>query len=278
MTQMNKHKGIVEKIINILMWMSSLFILFILGYLIYNSFRSKADVMTNTLGKPQGFSLQNYVKLFVNDHFEKYFFNSVIILIFSVVLLVVLSSFVAYGLGRYAFKGNRVLRVFFLLGMMFPVQLGIVPIFLLIKNMGIMDSYSGVILILGTAISMPVLMLTEFFSKLPDEIYEAATLDGAGEFKIFVSIMFPMASPVVFSVCIINSVNIWNQFFIPLIFLQTDTKKTVPQLVVKYTGNLFNNMDAALAASVLSTIPILIIFVIFSRKVLSGFMSGAVKG
>lgn len=275
---MNKHKGIVEKIINILMWMSSLFILFILGYLIYNSFRSKADVMTNTLGKPQGFSLQNYVKLFVNDHFEKYFFNSVIILIFSVVLLVVLSSFVAYGLGRYAFKGNRVLRVFFLLGMMFPVQLGIVPIFLLIKNMGIMDSYSGVILILGTAISMPVLMLTEFFSKLPDEIYEAATLDGAGEFKIFVSIMFPMASPVVFSVCIINSVNIWNQFFIPLIFLQTDTKKTVPQLVVKYTGNLFNNMDAALAASVLSTIPILIIFVIFSRKVLSGFMSGAVKG
>jgi len=234
--------------------------------------------MTNTLGIPKGFSIQNYVKLFVNDHFEKYFLNSVIILLFSVILLVILSSFVAYGLGRYAFKGNRFLRVFFLIGMMFPVQLGIVPIFLLIKNMGLMDSYASVVLILGTAISMPVLMLTEFFSQLPDELYEAATLDGAGEFKIFRSIMFPMAKPVVFSVCIISSVNIWNQFFIPLIFLQTDTKKTVPLLVVKYTNNLFNNMDTALAASVLSTIPILILFAFFSRKVLSGFMNGAVKG
>ncbi|MGX7163057.1 carbohydrate ABC transporter permease [Enterococcus massiliensis] len=275
---MVKHKGVVEKIVNGVMWLASAFIIFILGYLLYNSFRNKANFMTNTIGLPKGFTIQNYIKLFVNDHFEKYFFNSLIILFFSVILLVLLSSFVAYGLGRYRFKGNRFLRVFFLVGMMFPVQLGIVPIFLLIKNVGLMDSYTSVILILGTAISMPVLMLTEFFSKLPDELYEAATLDGAGELKIFWKIMFPMARPVVFSVCIISSVNIWNQFFIPLIFLQTDTKKTVPLLVVKYTNNLFNNMDSALAASVLSTIPILIIFVIFSRKVLSGFMNGAVKG
>src|SRR5690606_15576895 len=144
--------------------------------------------------------------------------------------------------------------------------------------MNLMDSYTSVILILGTAISMPVLMLTEFFSKLPHEIYEAAKMDGAGEFRIFFKIMFPMAKPVVFSVVIINAVNIWNQFFIPLIFLQSDQKKTVPLLVVKYTSQLFNNIDYALAASVLSTIPILIIFVIFSRKVLSGFMSGGVKG
>ncbi|MDT2763720.1 carbohydrate ABC transporter permease [Enterococcus asini] len=275
---MDKHKGVGEKIVSIMMWLAAFFILFILGYLLFNSFREKADFMTNTLGIPKGFSIQNYIKLFVNDHFEKYFFNSVIILLFSVILLVILSSFVAYGLGRYTFRGNRFLRVFFLIGMMFPVQLGIVPIFLLIKNMGLMDSYASVVLILGTAISMPVLMLTEFFSQLPDELYEAATLDGAGEFKIFRSIMFPMAKPVVFSVCIISSVNIWNQFFIPLIFLQTDTRKTVPLLVVKYTSNLFNNMDTALAASVLSTIPILILFAFFSRKVLSGFMNGAVKG
>ncbi|WP_170924717.1 carbohydrate ABC transporter permease [Candidatus Enterococcus clewellii] len=275
---MGKHKGIVEKIINKIMWLAAAFIIFILGYLLYNSFREKSDFMTNTLGLPKGFTVQNYIKLFVNDHFEKYFLNSVIILAFSVVLLVFLASFVAYGLGRYTFRGNRFLRVFFLIGMMFPVQLGIVPIFLLIKNVGLMDSYTSVVLILGTAISMPVLMLTEFFSKLPDELYEAATLDGAGELTIFLRIMFPMAKPVVFSVCIISSVNIWNQFFIPLIFLQTDTKKTVPLLVVKYTNNLFNNMDSALAASVLATIPILILFVIFSRKVLSGFMNGAVKG
>lgn len=275
---MAKNKGVFEKIVNAIMWLSAIFILFILGYLLYNSFRDKSDFMTNTLGIPKGFTIQNYVHLFVNDHFKQYFFNSVIILVFSIILLTFLSSFVAYGLGRYAFRGNKLLRVFFLIGMMFPVQLGIVPIFLLIKKVGIMDSYMSVILILGTAISMPVLMLTDFFSKLPNELYEAAILDGAGELTTFWKVMFPMAKPVVFSVCIISSVSIWNQFFIPLIFLQTDQKKTVPQLVVKYTSNLFGNLDNALAASVLSTIPILIVFVIFSNKVLSGFMNGAVKG
>ncbi|MDT2848664.1 carbohydrate ABC transporter permease [Vagococcus carniphilus] len=275
---MDKNKGPLEKVINVIMWIASLSIIFVLGYLFYNSFRTKSDVMTNTLGKPAGFTAENYIRVFVNESFARYFMNSIIILFFAVVLLVFLSSFVAYGLGRYKFRGNKFLRIFFLIGMMFPVQLGIVPIFLMIKGVGLIDSYVSVILILGTAISMPVLMLTEFFSKLPNEIYEAATLDGAGELTIFFRIMFPMAQPVIFSVCLISSVSIWNQFFIPLVFLQSDAKKTVPQLVVKFTGNLFNNMDSALAASVLSTIPILLLFVFFSKKVLSGFMGGAVKG
>ncbi|MDT2833530.1 carbohydrate ABC transporter permease [Vagococcus carniphilus] len=275
---MDKNKGPLEKVINVIMCIASLSIIFVLGYLFYNSFRTKSDVMTNTLGKPTGFTAENYIRVFVNESFARYFMNSIIILFFAVVLLVFLSSFVAYGLGRYKFRGNKFLRIFFLIGMMFPVQLGIVPIFLMIKGVGLIDSYVSVILILGTAISMPVLMLTEFFSKLPNEIYEAATLDGAGELTIFFRIMFPMAQPVIFSVCLISSVSIWNQFFIPLVFLQSDAKKTVPQLVVKFTGNLFNNMDSALAASVLSTIPILLLFVFFSKKVLSGFMGGAVKG
>lgn len=275
---MQKNKGNIEKVLNILMWVAASFIIFVLLYMLYSSLRVKSDFMTNTLGIPEKLTIQNYIKLFVNDHFEKYFFNSIVILAFAVLLLVFLSSFAAYGLGRYHFKGNKFLRVFFLIGMMFPIQLGMVPLFLLIKNIHLIDTYTSVILILGTAVSMPILMLTEFFSQLPEEVYEAAMLDGAGEVMIFWKIMFPMAQPVVFSICIINAVNIWNQFFVPLIFLQSESKKTVPLLVVKYTKHLFNNMDAALTASVLSTIPILILFIIFSKKVLSGFMNGAVKG
>ena len=121
-------------------------------------------------------------------------------------------------------------------------------------------------------------MLTDFFSKLPKEIYEAAVIDGAGEWTAFFKIMFPMATPVVFSVCITSSVQIWNQFFLPLIFLQKDEYKTLPLLVVKYTNKLINTMDLAMAASALSTIPILILFMIFSRRILDGVTSGAVKG
>lgn len=275
---MEKQKGVIEKVVNVFMWLAALFIILLLAYLMYLSFREPADVLSNTLGVPETFTINNYIRVFINQSFHRYFINSVIILVFSVLLLVILSSFVAYALGRYKFRGNGFLRIFFLLGMMFPVQLGVVPIFLLISDMNLMDSYTAVILILGTSISMPVLMLTQFFADLPDDIYESATVDGAGEFTIFFKIMFPIAQPVVSAVVIINAVNIWNQFFIPLIFLQSENKKTIPLLLEKYTGNLLVNIDYALAASVLSTIPILIFFMIYSRKVLASYMSGAVKG
>lgn len=275
---MQKHKGISEKVINILMWIYTTVIVGILGYLLYNSLRSRSDILSNTLGIPEEISLNNFIRLFVNDSFHKYFFNSVIILIASLFLLIFLSSMVAYGLGRYKFKFNSQLRVFFLLGMMFPVQLGIVPIFVFMQDIHLVDTYFSVILLLGTAISMPVLLLTNFFTKLPNELYEAAVLDGAGEWKIFLKIMFPLARPVVFSVGIVTSVQIWNQFFIPMLFLQSEANKTIPLLIVKYTKQLFNNIDLALAASVLSTVPILIVFFIFSKTILESFASGGIKG
>lgn len=275
---MQKHKGISEKVINKLMWIYAIVILGILGYLLYNSLRSRSDILSNTLGIPEEISLNNFIRLFVNDSFHKYFLNSVIILIASLTLLIFLSSMVAYGLGRYKFKFNSQLRVFFLLGMMFPVQLGIVPIFVFMQDIHLVDTYFSVILLLGTAISMPVLLLTNFFAKLPNELYEAAVLDGAGEWKIFLKIMFPLARPVVFSVGIVTSVQIWNQFFIPMLFLQSEANKTIPLLIVKYTKQLFNNIDLALAASVLSTVPILIVFFIFSKTILESFASGGIKG
>lgn len=125
---------------------------------------------------------------------------------------------------------------------------------------------------------MPVFMLTDFFANLPNEIYEAAIIDGAGEWKTFYKIMFPMAKPIVFSICIIMSVQVWNQFFMPLIFLQSEAYKTIPLIIVKYTKNLLSTMDLAMAASVLSTVPILIIFVIFSERILEGVATGGVKG
>lgn len=273
-----KKKGKIEKVVNIVMFLAAFLVFFIFIYMIYNSLRSRSDVLSNTLGIPESLSLDNYIRLFVNDHFEKYFLNSIFVLIVSLILLVLLSSMVAYALGRYRFKGNKLMRVFFLLGLMFPTQLGIVPIFLLMKGASLIDSYTAVILILGSGISMPVFMLTDTFERLPNEIYEAAVLDGAGEWLTFRKIMLPLAKPVVFSVCIINAVNIWNQFFIPLIFMQSESKKTVPLIIVKYTKNLISTMDLALAASVMSTVPILIIFVIFSKQIMEGFSSGGVKG
>ncbi|TAH68300.1 MAG: carbohydrate ABC transporter permease [Anaerolineaceae bacterium] len=275
---MNKHQGKAAGFIKAFLWIYCSFIVFILGYITYNSLRPKSQILSNTFGKPTGLSFDNYKKLIIDDKFFRYFGNSAIILIASLVLLILLSSLTAYGIARYKFKMKKFVRIFFLIGLMFPVQLGIVPIFLIMSKLGLINNMASVILISGTNVSMPVFMLSNFFAGLPKEMQEAAQIDGAGEWTIFQKIMMPLAKPVVMAVCITVSVQIWNQFFIPLIFIQSDKLKTIPLLVTKYTNNLMSSINLALAISVLSTIPILIIFIFFSNKIIDGVMAGAVKG
>lgn len=275
---MSKHHGKTALIVKILLWFYAACTMFVLVYMTYQSLRPKREVLSKTFSLPETITLDNYVELFTDEHFLRYFGNSVFILVISLALLVALSSLTAYGIARYQFKGKSICRAFFLLGMMFPAQLGVVPIFQIMKTLGLVNSPFSVILVSAANISMPVFMLTNFFAGLPREIYEAAIIDGAGEFTAFRKVMFPMATPVIFAVCITNSVTIWNQFFLPLIFLQTDEVKTIPQLITKYTSNIINTMDMATASSALSTIPILILFFIFSKKILAGVTEGAVKG
>lgn len=275
---MSRHQGKAAGIVKVLLWVYSSFTFLMLVYMMYHSLRPRQDILSNTFGKPERLSLDNYIKLVTKDHFFRYFGNSVMILVASLTLLILISSTTAYGIARYRFKGRKFFRIYFLIGLMFPIQLGIVPVFQIMKNMNLINNPLSVILVSAANISMPVFMLTDFFAGLPREIYEASLIDGAGEWLTFRKIMFPMASPVVFSVCITVSVQIWNQFFLPLIFLQKDVSKTVPLLVVKYTGKLINTMDLAMAVSTLSTIPILLLFIIFSQKILDGVTAGGVKG
>lgn len=275
---MSRHQGRAAGIVKAFLWIYSSITFLLLLYMIYQSLRPRQDILSNTFGKPKSLSLDNYIKLITKDHFFRYFGNSVMILVVSLALLVFISSITAYGIARYQFKGRKFFRIYFLIGLMFPIQLGIVPVFQIMKQLNLINNPLAVILVSAANISMPVFMLTDFFAKLPKEIYEAAVIDGAGEWLAFRKIMFPMASPIVFSVCITVSVQIWNQFFLPLIFLQKDAAKTLPLLVVKYTGKLINTMDLAMAVSTLSTIPILILFIIFSQKILDGVTSGGVKG
>lgn len=275
---MNRHHGKTAGVIKILLWVYCLLTFAILLYIVYQSLRTRENILGNTVGAPGRLSLDNYAKILTNDHFLRYLFNSVFILACSLAILVAISSATAYGIARYRFKFKKFFRIYFLIGLMFPVQLGIVPIFQIMKQLNLINHLLSVILVSAANISMPVFMLTDFFSRLPKEIYEAAVIDGAGEWTAFRKIMFPMASPVIFSVCITTSVTIWNQFFLPLIFLQREQVKTLPLLVVKYTNKLVNTIDLAMAVSALTTIPILILFIIFSRRILDGVTAGGVKG
>lgn len=276
--KMSRYQGKAAGVIKILLWLYSTGIFLLLLYMTYQSLRPKRDILGKTFAVPQSLMLDNYVRLITEEHFFRYFWNSLVILVAGLSLLVLLSSLTAYGIARYQFRGRNFFRLFFLIGMMFPVQLGVVPIFQIMKNLGLINNPLSVILISAANISMPVFMLTNFFEKLPKEIYEAAVIDGAGEWTTFRRVMFPMASPVVFTVCITASVQIWNQFFLPLVFLQREELKTIPQLITKYTDKILNTTDLASAASSLATIPLVILFIAFSNRILDGVTAGGVKG
>ncbi|HHY82448.1 MAG TPA: carbohydrate ABC transporter permease [Clostridiales bacterium] len=271
-------KSISAQIVRWIMLLYAGFNIAILIYVFYNSLRPRTDFLTNTFGLSTNLSIGNFIEIIVKDGFFRYCLNSFLILAGSLILSIFLSSTVAYGLGHYKFKFKRFWKTYFLIGLMFPIQLSIVPVFLITKQLNLINTFTSVILIFGSSISMSVFLLTNFFANLPKEIYEAAVLDGAGEFRTFVQIMFPMASPVVFSMSILTAVNIWNQFFVPLIFLQSDAKKTIPLLVMKYTKKLLMTIDSAFAVSILATVPILILFTIFSSQILEGIAEGGVKG
>ncbi|MFD2331225.1 carbohydrate ABC transporter permease [Cohnella sp. GCM10020058] len=261
-----------------ILWIYSLLTLLLLCYMTYQSLRPKKELLSATFGMPKHLGFGNFRKLFAEAGFFTYLLNSALILFGSLAIVVLLSTMVAYGIGKFNFRFKGGLLLYFLIGLMFPVQLGIVPIFLLIRDMHLLNSQWAVILVLASGLSMPVFLLTTFFARLPHDLYESAKIDGAGEWTTFLRVMFPLASPVTFSVCIIMSMQIWNQFFVPLIFLQSESRKTIPLMIMKFTTNVLYNMDLALVGSVMATVPLLILFFFFSGRVIEGVAAGGVKG
>ena len=259
----------------------SIYSAFIIGpfiLLIYHSLRPRQDFLTNTLGIPESLSFDGYINVFVEWSYLTYILNSIFILIFTLLLMMFLALTASYALGRFKFKFRNGILYYFLFGLMFPIQLSMVPMFMLMRDFGLLNTRWSAILVIAMSISVPILLMTGFFRSLPNSIYESAKLDGASEWRIFYNIMVPMAKSVIFSTCIIQSVMIWNQFFIPLVFLQSSRIQTIPILLLSFTNQIFRNADVAFAGSVIATLPLLIVFFIFSKRIISGVIEGGIKG
>ena len=244
-----------------------------------SSFKTNVDIFTSPWGFPREFVLSNYKQLF-HDGFMIYFSNSFIIMLVSIAVILSVSSMAAYGLGKFSFKGNKLLRNYFLLGLMFPVQLGIIPLFNLLKTFHLINTLFGVILIYSAGVSIPIFILTNFLQTIPDAMRESARIDGAGEFLIFRKIILPMMKPAVGALIPLNAVGLWNDFFIPLVFLSDVKLKTVPLGLMQYfTGKGFDisKIGLVFTAVIVSILPLLFIYIFGSGKIISGLTAGTIK-
>ncbi|MFH5186405.1 carbohydrate ABC transporter permease [Paenibacillus sp. TAB 01] len=252
--------------------------LFPIFLMLISSVKPNIEIFTKPLSLPSELSFTSYQTLFVKLNYADYIKNSVFVSAVTLLILLVFSVMLSYYIARFNFKWNGALFFYFLIGMMLPIKLGLVPLFLLIKDLHLVNSLWSIILIhVGSGIPMAVLILTGFFRTLPKELEEAGRIDGASNMGLLMQILLPLMRPALGTVTIVNFIGVWNDFFFPMIFIQDEAKKTIPVGMLKLFSEFTTDWSVLFAGLTLSSLPMIIIFIFASRQFMDGLTAGAVK-
>lgn len=253
--------------------------LFPIILIVINSFKARKAIFQSPLSLPtaETFSIEGYITVWERASFPQYFANSLIVTIISIVLILIIGAMAAFALSEYNFPGNSFLGLYLMLGIMIPIRLGTVGILRLVVTMNLVNSLTALILVY-TAQGLPltVFVLQSFMAQLPREVKEAARVDGASEYRIF-GLVLPLIRPAVATVAVFVMIPIWNDLWFPLILAPGEKTKTVTLGAQQFLGQFVSDWNAVLASLTLAMIPALILYLIFSRQLIRGITSGAVK-
>jgi raffinose/stachyose/melibiose transport system permease protein len=250
-----------------------------LGVALVSSFKSTAEIMTAPFGLPAAWSLANFEQVLDQGQFALYFRNSLLVTLGSEVLILACSAMAGFALGRYRFPLNGTLYTLILMGLMIPSKLLLVPLFLQLKQMGLLDSLWGLILVYAAGgIPAGVFIMTGFFRALPQALESAARVDGAGEWTLFWRIMLPLVRPQLAIVAIYTAIPIWNDFLLPIVFISSPERKTLPQGLSVFFGEHAVNMGALFAGLTVAALPLVLLYLVLSEQFIKGLTAGAVKG
>jgi len=265
-------------LMHIFLGVNALIMLYPILVMVISGFKTNYEIYNRPFSLPNSFNLDNFIVIWTETDVPAYFLNSVIVTTLSVVFLLVMGTMAAYALARYNFKGNLMLYLFFLSGLMLPLRLAIIPLFIQLKALGLIDTLFGLIAIY-TAMGLPstVFILTGFLKTLPSELEDSARIDGASEARILVQIMLPLIMPALVIAGIYNAVPIWNDFFFPLIFIHDPQWKTLAQGLTMFFGEYSINYGVLYAGLTLAALPIVVIFIIQSKQFIAGMTAGAIK-
>jgi arabinosaccharide transport system permease protein len=223
-------------------------------------------------------SLDNYVMLFTDSGlYFRWFANSIFLTVVQVAGTLLVSSFVAYGFAMYDFKGKNALFIAVLVLMTVPFEIMMLPLFVMVNDFGLADSYS-VIVVPFLAASVTIFFFRQYFLGIPKDLLEAARVDGVTEFGIFFRVVLPISKPALAAMAILNGMIIWNNFLWPLLVLRSEEKFTLPIGLNTLLTPHANNYELLIIGSFFSLIPVLVLFLLFQRFFVAGITAGALKG
>ncbi len=246
---------------------------------VLGGFKDNGQLSTNPFGLPHPWVSDNYTDILTSTGFWRPLFNSILIAVASTVLVVLASAMAAFIFARYAFRGRELLFTVFTAGLMFPFAVAILPLYVLLRQFGLLDNPLGVILP-QVAFGLPVtiIVLRAFFRTIPAEVEEAAILDGCSPFGFFWRILLPMARPALATVSVFAIVASWNNFMLPLVVFNDPKWWTLPLGVTQFQGQYAADTARILAYVVLAMVPALAFYAVAERQLIGGLATGALKG
>lgn len=248
-------------------------------FLVLGSFKTVSEFFDSPFGLPQAFGLTSFTRAWEEASLTTAFINSVVITAVSVFLSTAVSAMASFAIARRLVRGGSLLQMLFLAGMVLPTQLVVIAAFVEMRWLGLIGTVIPVILLYAVfGIPIGVLFLVGFFRTIPTALTEAAAIDGAGLWRQFADVVVPLARAPIMTVAILNSVWIWNDFFIPLVFANSESLQTVPLAILNFYGENTTDYGLVFAGVIMSAVPVIVAYVLMTRRFINGVMAGGVKG
>ena len=257
----------------------SLVVLFPLWVMFINSFKDRLSIYKNPYGLPEVWHYSNYTDVLRSGDFLNYFKNSFLAVGTSLALVIFFGAMASYAFARWRGRLPGSIYIVFIVGMMLPIKIASIKLLEMMRALGLLNTVWALVPIyVAMGIPIAVFVLTEFMRQIPKELYEAALIDGAGQFRIFIKIVIPLLRPALATVAIYNMVPFWNDLWFPLIFISDEKSKTLLLGVTRLFGQYQTDWSKVLAVLTLSSIPVLALYLFFSRQFIKGLTAGSVKG
>ena len=277
------NKNVKSRIIGIIKWifliLMALFAVIPLLQVLLNSFRTDSQVKSMPIGLPEQIMFDNYADTWKIGEYGIAYINTVLIAFFVIIIVLTIVGLGAYALSKLEFKLRGFMTAYFFVAISLPSFLYIVPDYSILNKIGLINTRTGLAIIyIAMQIPFNMLLLKTFLIGIPRELEEAAKIDGCNELNSFLRITVPIAKPMFLTIALLVFVNVWNEYLWSNTFISSDALKTVATRYVRFTGQYGSNMARIYTASVVSIAPVIILYLLFSRKFIEGMTSGSVKG
>jgi ABC-type glycerol-3-phosphate transport system permease component len=242
------------------------------------SVRSTAEISANPYGLPTTFHWEQYRSAWVDSDFATYFWNSTMVVVGAVAVVTLIGAAAAHALARYRFRGNRLIYAVLFSSIIFPPQITLISLYQILVEYNLYNSLLGLALVyVSLQLPLTVYLLEGFFARIPQDLFDAAKMDGYGDLEIFWRIVLPVGMPAIATTLILNFIQLWNEFLFAVVLITDPDKRTLPIGIRAFMGDHFQDIGMIATGVMVSVIPVIVAYVFFSEKLIRGMTAGAIK-